>query len=52
MRANMELEETQKSSPESLESLENDIPMRNVDSHETMETPMEIVDFSAPEGQL
>ena len=37
LRANMKLEETQKSFPESLTSLENYIQIENVDVHETME---------------
>ena len=37
MRAKMELEETQKSSLESLKSLENDMQSENLDVHETME---------------
>ena len=36
-RAKMELEETQKSSLETLKSLENDIQNENLDVHETIE---------------
>ena len=48
----MELREAQKSSPEALKSLENDLKIKNVDFHETIENLMEIIDFSSSEGQL
>ena len=52
LRAKMELKETQKSSPESLKSLENDIQIENVDVHEPARIPMKIIDFSSSEGHL
>ena len=48
----MELGETQKSSPESLKSFENDIQIENVDVHETIGKQTEIFDLSSSEGQL
>ena len=52
LRAEMELGEAQKSSPEALKSLEIDLKMGNLDVHETIEKAMKIIDFSSPEGQL
>ena len=51
MRAEMELGEAQKSSPEALKSLEIDLKIENLDFHETIEKSMKIIDFSSPEGQ-
>ena len=48
----MELGETQKSSPEALKSLENDLKIKKLDVHETIEKSMKIIDFSSSEGQL
>ena len=48
----MELGDAQKSSPEAFESLEDDLKIKNLDFHETIEKIMIIIDFSSPEGQL
>ena len=48
----MELGDAQKSSPEAFESLEDDLKIKNLDFHETIETSMKIIDFSSSEGQL
>ncbi len=48
----MELKEAQKSSPEALKSLENNLKMKNSDLHETIEHLMNIIDFPSSEGQL
>ena len=52
MGANMKLREAQKSCPEALKSLENDLKIKNLDFHETIEKSMKIIGFSSPEGQL
>ena len=48
----MELGEAQKSSPEALKSSENDLKIKNLDFHETIENQLKIVDFASSEGQL
>ena len=48
----MELGEAQKSSPEAPESLENDLKIRNLDVHKTLQFWVKIIDFSSPAGQL
>ena len=48
----MELGEAQKSSPEALKSLENDLKIKNLNVHETIVNLVEIFDFSSSEGQL
>ncbi len=48
----MELEETQKSSPESLKSLENNIQIENLDFHETIGKNTENRCFLSSEGHL
>ena len=50
--ANMKLREAQKSCPEALKSLENDLKIKNIDFHDTIENSMKIIDFSSSEGQL
>ena len=52
MRAEMELGESQKSSPEALKNLENDLELENLDFHETIENFLKIVDFSSSEDQF
>ena len=52
MRAEMELGESQKSSPETLNSLGNDLKLENLDFHETIENFMKINDFRSPEDQF
>ena len=47
----MELGEAQKSSPEALKSLENDLNIENHHFHDTTEH-MKIMDCSSSEGQL
>ena len=42
----------QESSTEALKSSENDLKMKNVDIHKTVEKPMNIVDALSSEGQL
>ena len=43
--AKMELGEAQKSSPEALKILENDLEIKNLDVHETIENSMKIIYF-------
>ena len=43
----MELENTQKGSAESLKSLENDLMIENLDVHETVDRPQNMVDLSS-----
>ena len=50
--AKIELEETQKSSLESLKSLENDIQIEDVDVHEASRIPLTINYLSTSEGHL
>ena len=45
LRAEMELGEAQKSSPEALKSFEIDLKIENLDFHETIEKSMKIIDF-------
>ena len=49
--AEMTLGDAQKSSPEASESLEDDLKIKNLDFHETIEKSMKIIDFSSAEGQ-
>ena len=42
----------QESSTEALKSSENDLKMKNVDIHKTIEKSMKNIDFSSSEGQL
>ena len=48
----MEIRETQKSLPEALKSLENDLKVQNIDFHESLQFSMKIDGVSTPEGQL
>ena len=48
----MELGETQKSSAEAPKHLENDLKIKNLDVHETIEKETKIIDFPSSEGQL
>ena len=50
--AKMELREAQKSSPEALKSLENNLKIKSLDVHETIQMLLKIIDFSWSEGQL
>ena len=50
LRAKMKLRVTQKSSTEPFESSENDLKIKNVNVHKTIEKFMEIIDFSSSEG--
>ena len=52
MKVKMEFGEAQKSSPEALKSLENDLKIKNLDFHSTIETSMKIFEVSSSEGQL
>ena len=47
----MTLGDAQKSSPEASESLEDDLKIKNLDFHETIEKSMKIIDFSSAEGE-
>ena len=49
-RAEMEVGEAQKSSPEALKSLENELKTQNLGFHETIETLTNNFDFSSSEG--
>ena len=42
----------QESSTEALKSFENDLKMKSVDIHKTIEKSMKIIDFSSSEGNL
>ena len=52
MRAKMKLKVAQKNVTEPVESSENDLKIKNVNVHETIEKSMKIFDFSSSEGQL
>ena len=52
MRAKMKLKVAQKSVTEPVESSENDLKIKNVNVHRTIEKPMKFIDFSSSEGQL
>ena len=52
LRAKMKLKVGQKSSIEPFESSENDLKIKNVNVHKTIEKSMKIIDFSSSEGQL
>ena len=45
--AEMELGDAQKSSPEAFESLEDDLKIKNLDFHETIEKSMMFIAFNA-----
>ena len=47
----MELGETQKSSPDALEGLENDLIIKDINFHEAQSFFKEIVDLSSSESQ-
>ena len=42
----------QESSTEALKSSENDLKMKNIDIHKTIEKALKIIDLSSSEGQL
>ena len=48
--AEMEVGAARKSSPEAFESLKDDLKIKMVDFHETIDNSMKIVDFSSPVG--
>ena len=48
----MKLKEAQKSSTELFESSENDIKIKNVNVHKTVEKQRKIFDFGGSEGKL
>ena len=50
MRAEMELGEAQKTSPEALKSLEINLKMKKLDVHETIETYWKPLIFLAPKA--
>ena len=52
LRAKMKVKVAQKSSTELLESPENDLKIKNVNVHKTIEKPQKIIDFPSSEGQL
>ena len=45
MRAKMKLKVAQKSATERFESFENDLKIKNVNVHKTIEKSMKIIDF-------
>ena len=45
LRAKMKVKVTQKSSTEPFESSDNDLKIKNVNFHKTIEKPMKIIDF-------
>ena len=52
LRAKMKVKVAQKSSTEPFESSENDLKIKNVNVHKTIEKSMKIIDFWSSEGQL
>jgi len=52
LRAAMMFKVAQESSTEALKSSENDLKMKNVDIHKTIEKSVKIMDVSSSEGQL
>ena len=52
LRAKMTVKVAQKSSTEPFESSENDLKIKNVNVHKTIEKSMKIIDFWSSEGQL
>ena len=52
LRAKMKLKVGQKSSIKPFESSENDLKIKNVNVHKTIEKSMKIIVFSSSEGQL
>ena len=52
LRAKMKVKVAQKSSTEPFESSENDLKIKNVNDHSTIEKHMKIIDLCCPEGQL
>ena len=50
--AKMKLREAQKSCPEALKSLENNLKIENLDFHKTIEKLVKTIDFSSSEGHL
>ena len=48
----MKLKEAQKCSTEPFESSENDLKIKNVNVHKTIEKSMKVIDFGSSEGQL
>ena len=52
LRAKKKLKVAQKSSTEFFESSENDLKIRIVNVHKTIEKLMKIIDLSSSEGQL
>ena len=52
LRAKMKVKVAQKSSTELFESSENDLKIKNVNVHKTIEKSMKIIDFWSSEGQL
>ena len=49
--ANMKLREAQKSCPEALKSLENNLKIKNKDFLKTIESSLKIIDLPTSEGQ-
>ena len=45
MRAKMKFKGAQKSATEPFESSDNDLKIKNLNVHETIEKPMKIIDF-------
>ena len=52
LRAKMKVKVAQKSSTEPFESSENDLKIKNVNVHKTIEKLLKIVDFPSSESQL
>ena len=52
LRAKMKLKVAQKRATEPFESSENDLKIKNVNVHSTIEKPTKFIDFSSSEGQL
>ena len=52
LRAKVKLKVAQKSSTEALKSSENDLKIKNVNVHKTIEKTMKIIDFAGPESEL
>ena len=52
LRAKMKLKVAQKSSTEPFESSENDLKIKNVNVHKTIEKSKKTIDYSRSEGQV
>ena len=52
LETKMKFKVAKKSSTEALKSSENDLKIKNVNVHKTIEKQLKIIDFSGPESEL